>query len=98
MKCTYCNAELEYGYKYCIKCGNLVEKSVTDTAYNETFWGKTDALIQKYENNKLKKFTGNYLFRIVVLIVSLSLIYTYQSFATKFVLPAIAGMMLQKKL
>ena len=52
-----------------------MEKSFTDTAYNETFWGKTDALIQKYENNKLKKFTGNYLFRIVVLIVSLSLIY-----------------------
>ena len=75
MKCTYCNAELEYGYQYCIKCGERVEKSVIDTAYNETFWGKADAFIQKYENNKLKKITGNYLFRTLVLIVSLVLIF-----------------------
>ena len=75
MKCTYCNAELEYGYKYCIKCGERVEKSAIDTAYNETFWGNADSFIQKCENNKVKRITGSYWFRALALIVSLALIY-----------------------
>ncbi|MBQ4517827.1 MAG: hypothetical protein II997_04475 [Clostridia bacterium] len=75
MKCNHCEAELGYGYKYCTKCGENVSKTAVEDAYNETAWGKFDALIAKYEGCKLKRITGNYLFRVLLIVICVALLY-----------------------
>lgn len=75
MICNHCGANLGYGYKYCTVCGGTISKSAIEEAYNDTVWGQFDSLIAKYEECTLKKITGNYFFRICLILFCAVLIY-----------------------
>ncbi len=68
MICENCKSPLHYRDKYCNICGEKIDKSIYDEEYNKTIWGKFDKFSDWWETASLKKFTDNFIVKIIVLV------------------------------
>lgn len=74
MNCKKCESTLNYGAKYCNKCGEKVDESY-EADYKETAWGKIDRIKDVYDNLFFKKITGNVFVKYISLAIMLVYIF-----------------------
>ena len=75
MICKSCNKKIPYGAEYCIYCGEKIPQDVLDDAYNKTFWGKIQWVLDKLETISLKKITDNVIFKTVMMLLAVALMF-----------------------
>ncbi len=69
MICEKCSSQLHYGDKFCNICGEKIDKSAYEADYNKTVWGIIDKGTDWYETIFLKKITGNWIFKVLLLLI-----------------------------
>ena len=75
MNCKSCNKKIPYGAVYCIYCGEKIPQDVLDDAYSKTFWGKFQWVLDKLEIISLKKITDNVIFKTVMMLLAVALVF-----------------------
>ena len=73
MRCTKCATTNAYKVNYCKDCGAKFEVSDYEKAFNESFSGKLQHLIDEIKDNPFSKITGSIYFKIISLVVVLGI-------------------------